>query len=87
MQLSESVCHPRVQQAASTAASCFLHAGGAAGDADADVSRQALVLTLAAHISLQGEQEEYVREGIKWSYVDFIDNQETLDLLEGGQVP
>lgn len=32
----------------------------------------------------QGEQEEYVREGIKWSYVDFIDNQETLDLLEGG---
>lgn len=34
--------------------------------------------------SLQGEQEEYVREGIKWSYVDFVDNQETLDLLEGG---
>lgn len=33
---------------------------------------------------LQGEQEEYVREGIKWSYVDFVDNQETLDLLEGG---
>jgi myosin heavy subunit len=25
-----------------------------------------------------------VREGIKWSYVDFVDNQETLDLLEGG---
>jgi myosin heavy subunit len=35
-------------------------------------------------VTLQGEQEEYVREGIKWSYVDFIDNQETLDLLEGG---
>lgn len=31
----------------------------------------------------KGEQEEYVREGIKWSYVDFVDNQETLDLLEG----
>ena len=25
-----------------------------------------------------------MREGIKWSYVDFVDNQETLDLLEGG---
>jgi len=36
------------------------------------------------HAVQQGEQEEYVREGIKWSYVDFIDNQETLDLLEGG---
>ncbi len=32
---------------------------------------------------LQGEQEEYVREGIQWSYVDFVDNQECLDLLEG----
>eukprot|EP00208_Stichococcus_sp_RCC1054_P002079 CAMPEP_0206143610 /NCGR_PEP_ID=MMETSP1473-20131121/21153_1 /ASSEMBLY_ACC=CAM_ASM_001109 /TAXON_ID=1461547 /ORGANISM="Stichococcus sp, Strain RCC1054" /LENGTH=1690 /DNA_ID=CAMNT_0053539093 /DNA_START=726 /DNA_END=5798 /DNA_ORIENTATION=+ len=31
----------------------------------------------------KGEQEEYVREGIKWSYVDFVDNQGTLDLLEG----
>ena len=32
----------------------------------------------------QGEQEEYVREGIQWSYVDFVDNQDCLDLLEGG---
>lgn len=32
---------------------------------------------------VQGEQEEYVREGIQWSYVDFVDNQECLDLLEG----
>ncbi len=28
-------------------------------------------------------QEEYAREGIDWSYVEFIDNQECLDLLEG----
>jgi len=32
---------------------------------------------------MQGEQEEYVREGIQWSYVDFVDNQDCLDLLEG----
>ena len=25
-----------------------------------------------------------MREGIQWSYVDFVDNQECLDLLEGG---
>ena len=28
-------------------------------------------------------QEEYAREGIDWSYVEFIDNQDCLDLLEG----
>ncbi|KAK9865078.1 hypothetical protein WJX84_008101 [Apatococcus fuscideae] len=31
----------------------------------------------------KGEQEEYAREGIDWSYVEFVDNQECLDLLEG----
>ena len=30
-------------------------------------------------------QEEYAREGIDWSYVEFIDNQECLDVLEGSQ--
>ena len=30
-----------------------------------------------------GVQEEYAREGIDWSYVDFVDNQDCLDLLEG----
>jgi hypothetical protein len=30
-------------------------------------------------------QEEYAREGIDWSYVEFIDNQDCLDLLEGNQ--
>lgn len=34
-------------------------------------------------IAVQGEQEEYGREGISWSYIDFIDNQDCLDLLEG----
>ncbi|KAJ4722846.1 Myosin [Melia azedarach] len=28
------------------------------------------------------EQEEYTREEIDWSYIDFIDNQDVLDLLE-----
>ena len=32
---------------------------------------------------LQGEQEEYSREGISWSYIDFVDNQDVLDLIEG----
>lgn len=35
-----------------------------------------------AHV-FKGEQEEYGREGISWSYIDFIDNQDCLDLLEG----
>lgn len=33
----------------------------------------------------KGEQEEYEREGIDWSYVDFVDNQDCLDLLEGAR--
>lgn len=28
------------------------------------------------------EQEEYTREEIDWSYIEFIDNQDVLDLLE-----
>ena len=28
-------------------------------------------------------QEEYAQEGIDWSYVEFVDNQDCLDLLEG----
>ncbi|KAK9842297.1 hypothetical protein WJX81_005127 [Elliptochloris bilobata] len=31
----------------------------------------------------KGEQEEYAREGIDWSYVEFVDNQDCLDVLEG----
>ena len=28
------------------------------------------------------EQEEYVREEIDWSYIEFVDNQDVLDLIE-----
>lgn len=28
------------------------------------------------------EQEEYSREEINWSYIDFVDNQDVLDLIE-----
>ena len=29
---------------------------------------------------LQGEQEEYAEEGISWSFIDYVDNQDCLDL-------
>lgn len=28
------------------------------------------------------EQEEYRKEEINWSYIEFIDNQDVLDLIE-----
>lgn len=28
------------------------------------------------------EQEEYKKEAITWSYIEFIDNQDVLDLIE-----
>lgn len=28
------------------------------------------------------EQEEYTKEEINWSYIDFVDNQDILDLIE-----
>lgn len=28
------------------------------------------------------EQEEYTKEAIDWSYIEFVDNQDVLDLLE-----
>ncbi|KAD0611557.1 hypothetical protein E3N88_43986 [Mikania micrantha] len=30
----------------------------------------------------KGEQEEYKKEAIDWSYIEFVDNQDVLDLLE-----
>ena len=29
------------------------------------------------------EQEEYTKEQIDWSYIEFTDNQDVLDLIEG----
>lgn len=28
------------------------------------------------------EQEEYTKDEINWSYVEFVDNQDVLDLIE-----
>ena len=28
------------------------------------------------------EQEEYTKEEIDWSYIEFVDNQDVLDLIE-----
>ena len=28
------------------------------------------------------EQDEYIREGIKWSFIDFTDNQHCIDAIE-----
>lgn len=28
------------------------------------------------------EQAEYEKEGIDWSYIEFVDNQDVLDLIE-----
>lgn len=28
------------------------------------------------------EQEEYSKEEIDWSYIEFVDNQDVLDLIE-----
>ena len=36
---------------------------------------------------LRGEQDIYVDEGIAWSYVDYVDNQEVLDIIEGSRRP
>ncbi|XP_076946182.1 myosin-9-like, partial [Bidens hawaiensis] len=30
----------------------------------------------------KGEQEEYKKEAINWSYIEFVDNQDVLDLIE-----
>eukprot|EP00066_Takifugu_rubripes_P020053 XP_011609319.1 PREDICTED: unconventional myosin-XIX [Takifugu rubripes] len=35
---------------------------------------------------LRAQQEEYVSEGLEWSFVKYQDNQSCLDLMEGGPV-
>jgi myosin-5 len=32
------------------------------------------------------EQEEYEKEEIDWSYIEFVDNQDVLDLIEKVQL-
>lgn len=32
------------------------------------------------------EQEEYTKEEIDWSYIEFVDNQDVLDLIEKVQL-
>jgi len=41
--------------------------------------------TLLAHLLqhvFKMEQEEYTKEEINWSYIEFVDNQDVLDLIE-----
>nr|DAD21667.1 TPA_asm: hypothetical protein HUJ06_023130 [Nelumbo nucifera] len=33
------------------------------------------------------EQEEYTKEEINWSYIEFVDNQDVLDLIEKDLAP
>jgi hypothetical protein len=35
------------------------------------------------HPSTPPKQAEYEREKIDWSYIEFVDNQDVLDLIEG----
>lgn len=35
------------------------------------------------HVSLRFFQEEYVSEGLQWSFIKYQDNQSCLDLIEG----
>ena len=39
-----------------------------------------------AHV-FKMEQAEYGREGIDWAYIEFADNQDVLDLVEGARAP
>lgn len=38
-------------------------------------------LCLSQHV-FKMEQEEYTKEEIDWSYIEFVDNQDVLDLIE-----
>lgn len=51
-----------------------------------NLANEKLQQAFNAHV-FKGEQSEYTDEGIAWSYVDFVDNQDVLDLLEGHAGP
>jgi hypothetical protein len=40
-----------------------------------------LLVHLLQHV-FKMEQEEYTKEEINWSYIEFVDNQDVLDLIE-----
>ena len=40
-----------------------------------------VLFSLLQHV-FKMEQEEYTKEEIDWSYIEFIDNQDVLDLIE-----
>lgn len=47
-----------------------------------NLANEKLQQAFNSHI-FKAEQNEYAQEGIDWSYIEFIDNQDVLDLLEG----
>lgn len=47
-----------------------------------NLANEKLQQAFNSHI-FKAEQSEYAQEGIDWSYIEFIDNQDVLDLLEG----
>jgi hypothetical protein len=53
-----------------------------------DIALFVRFLTLNKHVAFvvqhvfKMEQEEYTREAINWSYIEFVDNQDVLDLIE-----
>lgn len=40
-----------------------------------------MVIVYLQHV-FKMEQEEYTKEEINWSYIEFVDNQDVLDLIE-----
>lgn len=48
---------------------------------DLYLNMQADVNDVLQHV-FKMEQEEYTKEGIDWSYLEFVDNQDVLDLIE-----
>jgi myosin-5 len=40
-----------------------------------------VVIACLQHV-FKMEQEEYTKEEINWSYIEFVDNQDVLDLIE-----
>jgi myosin-5 len=50
-----------------------------------NLANEKLQQSFNSHV-FKAEQDEYASEGIEWSYIEFIDNQDVLDLLEGTEL-